>query len=173
MFESLEKKLGLAVDFPAFLEKMSSILKLDNVAEKTEQLLSFRKTLHDEEKKATKALAKLVWRSISATVAVASAIVIFSTAVTIVTVAPWVIAVVLGIAGAAVPGQNEDRFDTIHNKINKEITTLADSHPQEVINSPKFQQSIKASFNYAADVESDFAKLTADVAQKKTAAPKK
>jgi hypothetical protein len=64
-----------------------------------------------------------------------------------------------------------NQIEVIRDKADKEITALIDSHPQEVVNSPKFRQSIKAGFNNAAgaDVEEDFAKLAAYAAKEKAA----
>jgi hypothetical protein len=164
------KKANPALTFPALLEKMDNILKLDNVAEKTEQLLSLKETLKDKKEKEKNASFK---RGILSTVGIGALACVMSLVPVIGTAVAITLMITMAVNTFAITASSDKasaKVTTMEEKINKEMTALIDSHPQEVVNSPQFRQSIKAGFNYYADVEEKFVKLTADVAQKQSAA---
>jgi hypothetical protein len=164
--------------FPVLVEKLDNTLKLENVAEKTEQLLALRESLKEKRKEVyTKSLLKSIgWLALMAGTYVAVSV--FAPAA--VTMTFWGLCAVQ-VARKAFHRDDLDRVNILRYKINKEISALIDSNPQEVKKSPKFQQSVKnapvasvkslkRSFYYAADTNQEFADLTKYVAQKKAAA---
>jgi hypothetical protein len=175
-----KKQPNPALAFPVLVERLDNILKLENVAEKTEQLLSFRELLEEKRKETlTKSLLKSIG-SLALMGGIYLAVSIFAPVAA--TMVFWGLCVVQ----AAVNIFHRDDYDrakTMRYKVNKEISALIDSNPQEVKNSPKFQQSVKnattastknlkRSFFYAADTNAEFADLTEHVAKKKAAAQK-
>jgi hypothetical protein len=154
---------------------MSNILKLDNVAEKTEQLLSFKEILKDKKDEASNHfMSRAMLFGIGG-------VVLTGIIVAVIEIAAPVAAAVVFWAGltASFAGcfkeiysdsVSSDKIKTMKEKTNKEVTALISSNLHEVVNSPKFQQSIKSGFNYAADIDAEFADLKTDVAKKKTAA---
>ncbi|MCE9507138.1 MAG: hypothetical protein K8R48_02325 [Alphaproteobacteria bacterium] len=171
MFKFLKKKFSVVLDFPALIEKMSNILKLDNVAEKTEQLLSFKQALIDEYNKQREAVHIRTMLSVLAAGLLTVAVIGLLPAVAPAAMITYLTASLIGAFTVAIfSDKASNKVEVIRDKINKEVTALVDSHPQEVVNSPKFQQSIKNGFNYSAKTEEKLAKLTADAAQKKAAA---
>ncbi|MCE9507137.1 MAG: hypothetical protein K8R48_02320 [Alphaproteobacteria bacterium] len=157
------------------IEKLNNILKLDNAAEKTEQLLSFKETLIDNQEK----LHIVKPRIFESIMLLGGGLVVASLFVPALASAfLWgLIVSAIGVGAKFLDKvsfceMKRNQIEVIKDKTDKEVSALIDSHPHEVVHSPKFRQSIKAGFNNAAgaDVEEKFAKLTASAAQEKAAA---
>jgi hypothetical protein len=130
----------------AIIGKMNQTLKLDNAAEKAERLLALKeesnstlkKIITDQESNGN-SLLLVGGLAVGVLVAahIAPVLAIFAT---------------IGLFGALMKNMvDKGRADTdkeiVAHAINQEVATLIDTHPHEVLNSPRFKQGIKAAFN--------------------------
>ncbi|MBI3441345.1 MAG: hypothetical protein HY052_06050 [Proteobacteria bacterium] len=156
MFNFKKKKLDPIL--AQALDKMDAILKMEDVTEKTEQLLALKEALGNTVGKMSRHENTVAVGSLTLGMGAAFGTLIFATgglALPLVLFLGGTASQIKHIANRDVAAENKK---TVEGRIDRAVANMLAFNPQAVLDSPRFRKNLQTTFNLKSS-EDEFAKL--------------